>query len=174
MRGIPGATVGAALIGGAAQVALPVPLSPVPVTLQSLAVLLVGVALGARWGAASVVLYLAAGAAGLPLFAEGGAGSAHLAGKTAGYLWAFVPAAALSGRVRTRAGGVLAAFAWMLVAHALILALGFGWLATSIGAGPAWTHGVEPFLVGAVVKSAAGAALWIAGRRALGLLLARA
>uniref|UniRef100_UPI002580E7FB biotin transporter BioY n=2 Tax=Oceanithermus sp. TaxID=2268145 RepID=UPI002580E7FB len=77
---------GAGFVALLAQVALPLPFTPVPVTLQTLGVLLVGAALGSRLGAQALGLYLAAGAAGLPVFAGGGAGVGWLAGPTGGYL----------------------------------------------------------------------------------------
>ncbi|GBD33587.1 Biotin transporter BioY [bacterium HR33] len=91
---------GALLVALAAQVAIPLPVTPVPVTLQVLAVLVVGGLLGPRAGAASMVLYLALGVAGLPVFAPGGApGFARLLGPTGGYLLAYPLAAALAGQL---------------------------------------------------------------------------
>lgn len=87
----------AALTGVAAQVAIPIPLSPVPVTLQVLIVFLAGLYLGPVWGPVSMVLYLAAGAAGAPVFAYGSAGVGVLVGESAGYLWSYPIAAGLVG-----------------------------------------------------------------------------
>ena len=75
---------GSILVAVAAQISIP--FKPVPLTLQTLAVLMVGLTLGARLGAASLALYLAEGAAGLPVFANGGAGLAYMAGPTGGFL----------------------------------------------------------------------------------------
>jgi biotin transport system substrate-specific component len=114
--------LGAVLVAISAQVSVPVPGSPVPVTLQGLAVLLVGGTLGAGAGAAALVLYLAAGIAGLPVFAPAGLpGLARLLGPTGGYLLAFPVAAALTGglaRPDNLARNLVAALAGMLVIHA--------------------------------------------------------
>jgi biotin transport system substrate-specific component len=103
---------GALVVAVAAQVTVPVPLSPVPMTLQPLAVLAVGGVLGARAGAAVLVLYLMMGLIGLPVFAAGSAGIGRLLGPTGGYLLAFPVAAALTGLVAGRAPGVLGAL-WL-------------------------------------------------------------
>lgn len=113
---------GALFVALAAQVAVPLPGTAVPLTLQGLAVLLVGGLLGPAAGAGALVLYLAAGAAGLPVFAPVGLpGFARLLGPTGGYLLAFPVAAALVGTL-SREGrlvrSVLAAFLGMLVIHA--------------------------------------------------------
>ena len=89
----------AALTGAFAYVSFPNPVSPVPVSLQVLGVFLAGVFLGPVWGGASLTIYLAAGAAGAPVFAGGSAGIGPLAGYTAGYLWSYPVAAALVGAV---------------------------------------------------------------------------
>ena len=122
-----GVVIGAAVVALAAQVAVPLPFTVVPLTLQPLAVLVVGGLLGAGGGAAALVLYLAAGASGLPVFAGGSAGAIHLIGPTGGYLLAFPVAAAVTGRLTGladgRSGGaavgrvLLATAAGMLVIH---------------------------------------------------------
>jgi biotin transport system substrate-specific component len=89
----------------AAQVVVPLPLTPIPFTLQPLAVLVVGGVLGARRGAAALALYLAMGLVGLPVFAAGGSGIARLMGPTGGYLLAFPAAAALPARCWTSRPG---------------------------------------------------------------------
>jgi biotin transport system substrate-specific component len=120
--------VGAAVVALAAQVAVPLPLTVVPLTLQPLAVLVVGGLLGAAGGAAALALYLAAGAAGLPVFAGGAGGALHLVGPTGGYLLAFPVAAAVTGWLSRRADGrtgrpvialvLLASVLGMVVIHA--------------------------------------------------------
>lgn len=87
-----------------AQVVVPLPFSPVPFTLQGLAVVVVGAALGPRMGATALLTYLAAGLAGAPVFAAGGSGVARLLGPTGGYLLAFPVAAAMSGALAARGG----------------------------------------------------------------------
>jgi len=89
----------AALVGAFAYVSFPNPLSPTPITLQVLGVFLAGIMLGPVWGGASILLYLAAGVAGAPVFAGGQAGIQPLVGFTAGYLWSYPLAAALIGAV---------------------------------------------------------------------------
>jgi biotin transport system substrate-specific component len=145
-----------------AQIAVLLPLSPVPMTLQPLAILLVGAALGARRGAAATSLYLLEGAMGLPVFAQAKAGAFWLvAGPTAGYLLAFPVAAfvigwfAERGWVRTVYGTVLA----MALAIAVIHLGGWSWLAavTGLGAHQAFLAGTAPFLVGDLFKIAVAA-----------------
>jgi len=124
---VTGVVVGAAVVALAAQVAVPLPFTMVPLTLQPLAVLVVGGLLGATGGAAALALYLAAGAAGLPVFAGGAAGAIHLIGPTGGYLLAYPVAAAVTGRLSRNADGrtggaavaraLLASAAGMLVIH---------------------------------------------------------
>lgn len=134
-----------------------VPMVPVPMTLQTFAVLLVGAVLGGGWGAASVLLYLALAALGLPVLAEGGSGLAPFAGPTAGYLLAFPVAALLAGALgrRPRFRRPAAEVGLMIAAHLLILAVGAAWLATTLGGRDALAYGVTPFLIGATVKSVA-------------------
>ncbi len=112
--------LGAVVVAVSAQFAIGLPGSPVPVTLQGLAVLLVGGILGARGGAAALVLYLALGMAGLPVFAGGRAGAAWLLGPTGGYLLAFPVGAALVGALARRhqlGRCALAALAGMVMIH---------------------------------------------------------
>lgn len=131
-----------------------IPMVPVPMTMQTFAVLLAGAVLGPWKGTASVLLYLVLGAAGLPVLSDGASGLAPFAGSTAGYLFAFPLAALVVGLLFEHAPGRLARFGLLLAAHVLILALGAGWLATDIGPAAALQHGVTPFLIGMVVKSA--------------------
>lgn len=92
----------AALIGAMAYVSFPNPFSPAPITLQVLGVFLAGIMLGPKWGSASLVVYLTAGAVGAPVFAGGGAGTGVLFGPTGGYLWSYPIAAALIGALTHR------------------------------------------------------------------------
>src|SRR5207248_11216261 len=122
---------GSAIIALAAQIAIPVPFSPVPLTLQPLAVLLVGIALGTTRGSAAATLYLLEGVSGLPVFAQGHGGALWLIGPTAGYLYSYPAAAWLAGWFSERGWGstVLRSVAGMLAALALIYAGGWAWLA---------------------------------------------
>lgn len=130
----------------AARVAIPVPGSPVPFTLQVLAALLVGVGLGPRLGAASMGAYLAAGAAGLPVFAAGG-GLPYLLGPTGGYLLALPAGAAVAGWAAWERSG-LALHALGLAAAVLVIhAGGVGWLVATLGVEEAVARGSIPFLL---------------------------
>ena len=144
-----------------------VPFYPVPMTLQTLAVLTLGALFGARLAAATVALYLGEGLIGLPVFAGAVAGPAYLAGPTGGYLVGFLLAAALVGWLAERGWtrGWPLALAAMTLGHLVIFAAGFAWLAPMLGAGKAWTVGVVPFGAATVVKTLLAAALAIAARR---------
>lgn len=137
-----------------------VPFYPVPMTMQSLVVLVIGAAFGWRLGAATLALYLAEGAMGLPVFAQGG-GLAYMMGPTGGYLAGFVAAAALTGYLAQRGwtNSVLGALAAMTIGHAVIFLFGFGWLASLIGASKAYLGGVAPFYAATLFKTLLGAAL---------------
>lgn len=132
-----------------------VPMVPVPMTMQTWAVLLAGAALGPVRGAAAVLIYLAAALAGLPVLSDGASGPAPFTGPTAGYLAAFVLAAGLAGGLSHagRLDRALPATGWMIGLHLLILTLGAAWLSRAIGVGPALEGGALPFLPGAVLKS---------------------
>jgi biotin transport system substrate-specific component len=147
------------LTAAAAQIAVPVPWSPVPLTAQTFAVLLSGAALGSRRGFASQALYLAQGAAGLPVFAGGMGGAPVFVGPTAGYLLAFPLAAALTGLLCERGwdrrfGTMLAA---MLIGSAPILLFGAALLARFVPAPQVLVAGVLPFVPGDIVKATAAA-----------------
>lgn len=143
-----------------AAIRIPLPFTPVPVTLQTFFVLTAGVYLGGRDAAASQLGYLALGGLGLPVFAGGG-GVAHLAGATGGYLLAFPIAAALVGAAVRPGDSAGRAAAVFLGATAVIFALGAGWLAALLDLDPgrALALGVVPFLPGAALKIAAATAL---------------
>lgn len=148
-----------ALIALAAQVAIP--LGPVPLTLQPLAVIFIGVALGSTRGAAAAMLYLLEGFSGLPVFAEGKGGAMWLLGPTAGYLYSYPLAAWLAGFVSERNWGsnIVRSVAGMMAALAVIYAGGFSWLAALTNAKYAYVQGVAPFILADIVKVAIGAGL---------------
>jgi len=160
-RRLAAAGLAAALVAASAQLAVPLAFSPVPMTLQPLAVLVVGALLGPRLGAAALVLYLAAGIAGLPVFAPGGLpGAARLVGPTGGYLLAFPVAAALVGAAAGARPGIgrvlLACAAGMIVIHAG----GAAHLALLGGdASLAFRVGFVPFLTGDLLKIGLAAAI---------------
>ncbi len=153
------ARIAALALGGALALAISakvqVPFYPVPMTLQTLVVLVIGAAFGARLAAATVLLYLAEGLAGLQVFAGLAAGPGYVAGPTGGYLVGFLFAAALVGWLAERGwdrslGLLLAA---MTLGHIVIFAFGFGWLAALFGPEKAWIGGVEPFFAATLVKT---------------------
>ncbi len=155
------------LIALAAQVAIPIPGSPVPLTLQPVAVLLVGVTLGSRRGAAAAALYLFEGMSGLPVFAQGHGGPVWLIAPTAGYLWSYPFASWLAGFVSERGWGstILRAICGMLAALGVIYLGGWAWLATLTNATHAWQMGVAPFIVADMIKIAIAASLLPSAQR---------
>ena len=139
-------------------------LGPVDMSLQTLAVLLIAVSFGFRLGVATVLLYLAQGAMGFPVFQstpEKGIGVAYMLGTTGGYLAGFVVMAAIVGWAADRGldRNPLKLFGVMVVADAAMLAMGFAWLAVLIGADKAWTFGVVPFVLPDLIKVALAAAV---------------
>ncbi|MGV6872986.1 biotin transporter BioY [Pseudochelatococcus sp. B33] len=150
----------AAVVAGTLLLALSsyiaVPMVPVPVTMQTFAVTLIGALYGWRLGAVTVVAWLAEGAVGLPVFSNGASGLIVFAGPTAGYLFAFPVMAALTGWLAERGWNgqrPWLAFTAALAANLLCLVIGASWLATIVGIERAIAAGVLPFLVGAVLKS---------------------
>jgi biotin transport system substrate-specific component len=152
---------GSMLIAIAAQIAIPLPFTPVPLTLQPLAVILVGVALGSTRGAAAAALYLLEGASGLPVFAGGHGGAIWLAGFTGGYLLSYPFAAWVAGFISERGWGssIVRAVTGMLLALGVIYLGGWAWLAFLTNAQSAFVNGVAPFVLADMVKVALGAAL---------------
>ncbi len=147
----------AALTAALSFVVIPLPFSPVPVTGQTFGVMLAGALLGAKWGAASQLVYLALGALGLPVFAGGNAGFGSLVGPAGGYLWGFVAGAFVTGIIvrggihRTTLRTVLGlavgsvGVVYLLGAAQLVLV-------TGVTLGQALLVGVLPFLPGDVFK----------------------
>ena len=140
-----------------------VPFYPVPMTMQTFVVLVIGMSFGWRLGGATVVLYLAEGAAGLPVFAgtpEKGIGLAYIAGPTGGYLFGFVVAATVVGWLAHKGWdrSVLKTLAAMVLGTAIIFAFGVAWLGSVIGwEKPVLQFGLYPFLPGAGFKIALAA-----------------
>ena len=166
------AVVGTILLTISAKIQ--VPFYPVPMTMQTLVVLTIGAAFGWRLGSATVLLYLAEGAMGLPVFSgtpEKGIGLAYMGGFTGGYLVGFVLAAGLVGWLAERGWdrSVFTLFAAMTMGTALIFVFGIAWLTVLIGFEKALTFGLYPFVWGAVLKITLGAAImplaWTAVRR---------
>jgi biotin transport system substrate-specific component len=151
---------GALVVAGSAQVSVPVPLSPVPMTLQPLAVLAVGGVLGAAGGGAALVLYLTLGLLGLPVFFAGGAGLGHVLGPTGGYLLAFPAAAAIAGRFAGTPPTLGRVLLGCALAMMVIHAGGTAQLAM-LGGDPGFAlrAGFVPFLTGDLLKVGIAAAV---------------
>jgi len=155
LRAVLLALFGSLLLWASAKVQ--VPFYPVPMTFQTAVVLLIGLAYGPRLAVGTLLLYLAEGAAGLPVFAgtpERGIGLAYMVGPTGGYLLGFLAAAVIAGwtaeRSRHWSTTVLGLFAGIVSIHLL----GAAWLATLVGPAKAVSLGVAPFVLGDAVKLA--------------------
>lgn len=145
-----------------------VPMVPVPMTMQTFAVAMVGALYGWRLGGVTIVAWLIEGAIGLPVLSGGAGGAVHFVGPTAGYLFAFPVAGAVVGWLAEQGWNgrrPVRAFVAALAGNLTCLALGGIWLAVMVGAQDAFNYGVAPFLVGAVLKSALGAAVLYAWQR---------
>jgi biotin transport system substrate-specific component len=158
------ALLGSALLTISAK--LEVPFYPVPMTMQTLAVLVLGMSFGARLGAATVLLYLAEGAVGLPVFAgtpELGIGIAYMMGPTGGYLAGFVLSAAITGWLTERRHDWPALVLAVAAGSIVVFIPGVLWLAQLIGFEQSIAHGLAPFVWGTLLKGAIAVALGMAG-----------
>jgi biotin transport system substrate-specific component len=169
VRGVILVALGTALLTMSAKINLPLPY--VPMTLQTLVVLMIGAAYGWRLGTTTVLAYLAEGAIGFPVFAGPVGGLAPLFGPTAGYLAGFVIAAFTTGWLSERGWdrSVPLLFVAMAAGHIVILGCGFAWLAfgMKLGVEKAWLVGIAPFIAASLIKNALGAALVPAVRRGI-------
>ncbi len=163
---------GSVLIAASAQAAVHLPFTAVPITGQTFAVLLVGGLFGARRGVATVLAYIGEGAIGLPVFANGAAGAAYLAGPTGGYLIGFVAAAWIVGRLAQRGWDrrFVTTAAAMTLGTVAIFLCGMSWYAAFVGPLHVFAGGLLPFLPGAIVKIVLAAALLPSGWKVLALL----
>jgi biotin transport system substrate-specific component len=147
---------GAGLVALAAQISIPLPFTPVPITGQTFAVVLVGASLGAVRGSASLSIYLAAGLVGAPVYADGRHGWEVVSGATGGYLIGFVAAAWLTGLLAERRWDrrFSSAVAAMLTGNVVIYLIGLPWLAIVLDTGLERTLelGLYPFVPGDVLK----------------------
>lgn len=141
----------AVLTAAAARVAVPLPGTAVPLTLQVGAVLVAGLVLGPRLGALSQATYLAMGVVGLPVFAAGG-GAAYLLGPTGGYLLAFPAGAALAGLSARRRPFAVWVVAGSILGVLAVHAGGLAWLSVTLGLERAVDVGLTPFLVGDILQ----------------------
>lgn len=152
--------MGSLLVAALAQVEIPLPFTPVPVTGQTFGVLLIGAVLGSKRGAASLALYLVEGGLGLPFFAGGASGLGILTGATAGYLVGFIIAAFIIGLLAERGleRSVRTSLIPFLVGMIIIYACGVTWLAVVLGSfSKALAAGLFPFLIGDAIKLVAAA-----------------
>ncbi len=161
---------GSLLIGLCAQVAIQPPFSPVPVTGQTFAVLMIGALLGARRGSLAMLAYIIEGAGGLPVFALGRGGFAVLFGPTGGYLIGFVAAAYITGSLAERGwdrriGTTVLA---MVFGNAAIYTFGLLWLSLLIGSNGVLALGLYPFVAGDLLKIILAAILLPSGWKLLG------
>jgi biotin transport system substrate-specific component len=152
---------GSLFIALLAQIAIPLPFTPIPITGQTFGVLLCGAALGSKRGFLTVAAYISEGAMGLPFFAGGASGYLRLLGPTGGYLVGFLLAAYVCGLVAERKGertmrNAIPAFA---LAQLTIYACGMPWLGYLTGFEGIWMKGFIPFLPGLVIKSVAAGLL---------------
>ena len=150
---------GSLLLAVSAQIKIP--FYPVPVTGQTLVVLLIGMTYGPRLGGATVVAYLLQGAMGLPVFAGAAVGIAALVGPTGGYLAGFLVAAVVMGFLAERGMGrsVISTVIAMMIGNAVIYAMGVSWLSSFIGMEKALMFGMVKFLYGDALKLAVAACL---------------
>ncbi len=142
------------LLIACAQVRIPLPFTPVPITGQTLGVLLAGALLGSRYGTTVVFVYVVQGLVGLPVFAGWKGGIAALLGPTCGYILGFIPAAFLVGWLLERGwhGKLSTTFAAFLVGSVTIYAFGLPWLAFFVGWQQVLQMGLLPFLPGDLLK----------------------
>lgn len=158
--------LGAVAIGVAAQITIPLPL--IPITAQSLVVLLVGYGLKSRLAVIAIVLYLLLGIVGIPVFADASAGWEKIAGNSGGFLYGFIIGAYAVGKLSEQgwAKKIPKSLAAMSIGTAIILLTGVTHLSYYIGWSKAIEYGLQPFIAGAIVKIALGALImWQAERR---------
>jgi biotin transport system substrate-specific component len=168
------ALLGSWLVAGLAQVSVKLPFTPVPITGQTLGVLLIGASLGSAFGALSIGLYLLQGAAGLPFFAQGASGWSLLgaASATGGYLWGFLLASLLVGWLARRGWdrSFRSSIGLFFLGEVVIYAVGVPWLMHALGwrLEHALVGGLYPFVIGDVLKLLLAASLLPAAWRLTG------
>ena len=145
---------GSVLITLSAKISIPLPFSPIPITMQTFAVLFIGALLGSKRGSLTVLAYISQGIMGIPVFAKAGSGFAYLLGPTGGYLIGFVFAAFVTGFLAEKGwdrsfGKTLVA---MTIGTLLIFICGVSWLSIFLGLEKAIIAGFVPFIIGAIFK----------------------
>ena len=149
------------LIGLSAQLEMRLPFTPIPITAQTLVVLMSGALLGAHRGVLAILVYLAAGVSGLPVFSGFGASIHHILGPSGGYLMGFAGGAYIAGTFVERGWDTnfLSRFSLMLLSCCAIYATGLLWLGFFVGFEKALAMGLIPFMAGDIIKSALAAFL---------------
>ena len=160
------------LVAACAHISIPLFFTPVPITLQTFAVVLIGLMLGPVAGFSTMVLYLAEGAIGLPVFSpQGPGGIAQLLGPTAGFLFSYPLAAAVAGWIVRSMPRNLSRFTSAIAAgigsSVVVFAFGAAWLAhlLHLGSAAVWSVAIAPFLLGEAVKITAAAGMFSAFQR---------
>lgn len=138
-----------------------VPFYPVPMTMQTLVVMLIGIISGWKLGSLTMIIYIAEGAIGIPVFAGTGAGPAYLLGPTGGYLIGFIFAAALTGYISEHghSRSVTSIAVTLMLGHIVLFIPGFLWLSTLAGMETAYMVGVAPFYLATMLKTGLGSAI---------------
>jgi biotin transport system substrate-specific component len=160
---------GTLLLTVSSKISMILPFSPIPVTMQTFAVLLLGALLGSKRGSLTVFVYLMEGCAGLPVFAKGGSGIAYLMGPTGGYLLGFIFAAYITGALAERGWDRKfgTTFLAMLTGNMVLFFMGMIWLSAFVGIEKAIVAGLFPFIAGELFKMVAAGALLPTGWKAL-------
>lgn len=160
-----------ALIAVLSQISIPLPFSPVPITMQTFAVYLTGLVLGSKKGTMALLVYVLIGTFGLPVFTQGKSGLLALVGPTGGYLFGFMIAVYIIGRITERSGQIsfLESLGALFVGALVIYAFGAGQLKLVLGLslGQAFIMGVLPYLILELVKIIIGAHLGCTVRKAI-------
>lgn len=170
LRGMIIAAFGAAIIGILAQVSIPLPFSPVPITGQTFAIGLIVTIFGMKWGTISVIVYALLGAVGVPVFSKGASGLGALLGPTGGYIIGFIPTALIIGYYLHKTGfTIVHAIIANLIGMVVTLAFGTVWLqfVAEISFAKAMALGTTPFIPLGIVKAIAAAWLGIVVRKRL-------
>lgn len=162
---------GSGLLALSALFSIRLPFSPVPVTAQTMMVLILGAVIGKTRAVTSVLFYISQGIAGIPVFAGGMFGAAYLFGPTGGYLLGFIPAAFITGYLAENGWNrnFVTAFLAMMAGNVIIYACGLPWLANFVGADRVFAIGLAPFIPGDLIKLFIAASLLISGRKMLTL-----
>jgi biotin transport system substrate-specific component len=153
--------LGSVFLAIMARISIPLPFTPVPVTMQTLAVFLLGGMLGGKKAALSVGAYLIEGTVGLPVFSKGLANPSWFLGATAGYLLGFVAAAYAIGTLLEKrpARSFYSVLAIVSIGEVIILSLGTAWMSVFLGFNKAFAAGIVPFVIGGSMKVVIAASL---------------